>query len=171
MSVKYFYRNNTTQNLSCFCEYAAQRAADTSCIIKLCLRHVRVIHVLTVALLCRQSSPASSSGTPGHSQSFMDMLSPMAAPSTATSPLCTPGGRALGRGLDESPCISGSTSHSYSGRGFAAKLDEELPAQPVILMSYLCITCVGQCCVGPCCSVRQSTCMVTDVASATGSVP
>lgn len=77
----------------------------------------------------------------------MDMLSPMAAPSTVSSPICTPGGRALGRGLDESPCISGSTSHSYSGRGFAAKLDEETLARQVILMSFFSVTYVNARCV------------------------
>ena len=60
----------------------------------------------------RQSSPASSGGvpdfgTPSRSQSFMDLLSPMGTPLPGSSPLLTPGGRALGRGLDESPCISG----------------------------------------------------------------
>lgn len=87
---------------------------------------------------CRQSSPASSSGipeygTPSRSQSFMDMLSPMATPSDASSPLCTPGGRALGRGLDESPCISGSTSRTYSSGGLATKLNEETLAHMVCM--------------------------------------
>lgn len=68
----------------------------------------------------------------------MDMLSPMATPSTASSPLYTPGGRALGRGLDESPCISGSTSRSYSSRGHAkSKPNEETPAHAVRPIDFL----------------------------------
>lgn len=69
----------------------------------------------------RQSSPASSGGvpdfgTPSHSQSFMDLLSPMANPLSGSSPLLTPGGRALGRGLDDSPCISSSCGLAFGGR-------------------------------------------------------
>lgn len=67
---------------------------------------------------CRQSSPASSSGRPDYPSPFansasrqfsIDLLSPMPTPNMASSPLHSPGGTSLGRGLDDSPAISGTS--------------------------------------------------------------
>ena len=54
-------------------------------------------------------------GTSRHS-CFSELQSNVLTSSTAASPLTTPGGRSLGRGLDDSPCISGASADD-SGRG------------------------------------------------------
>ena len=42
----------------------------------------------------------------------------MPTPSMTPSPLTTPGGRSLGRGLDDSPAISGTSANSQSAGAF-----------------------------------------------------
>ncbi|KAL0048243.1 hypothetical protein WJX82_010954 [Trebouxia sp. C0006] len=70
----------------------------------------------------RHSSPASSSGMPEYTSPlvssasrhpfFTDMLASMSTPNMSSSPLTSPGGRPLGRGLDDSPAISGTSGDS-----------------------------------------------------------
>ncbi|KAL0030112.1 hypothetical protein WJX79_008475 [Trebouxia sp. C0005] len=70
----------------------------------------------------RHSSPASSSGMPEYTSPFVssasrhpfftDMLSSMSTPNMSSSPLTSPRGRPLGRGLDDSPAISGTSGDS-----------------------------------------------------------
>ncbi|KAL0027195.1 hypothetical protein WJX77_002236 [Trebouxia sp. C0004] len=70
----------------------------------------------------RHSSPASSSGVPEYTSPlvssasrhpfFTEMLSSMSTPIMSSSPLTSPGGRPLGRGLDDSPAISGTSGDS-----------------------------------------------------------
>jgi len=43
---------------------------------------------------------------------FTDMLASMSTPNMSSSPLTSPGGRPLGRGLDDSPAISGTSGDS-----------------------------------------------------------
>lgn len=43
---------------------------------------------------------------------FTDMLSSLSTPNMSSSPLTSPGGRPLGRGLDDSPAISGTSGDS-----------------------------------------------------------